>query len=80
MDLLEFGMRCADSKSPVKQIAAKAALAAAKKQADRCEAYVMRQRISIPEDTQENAAVLERIYKRIAEKSPAGTAANEIKR
>lgn len=79
MDLLEFGMRCADSKSAMKRIAAKAALAAAKKHADRYEVYVMRKKITIPENTQENAAVLEKIYKKIAEQSSASTAANEIK-
>lgn len=66
MDLLEIGMKYANSRSLMKQIAAKAALAAAKKQADHYEAYVMRQKITIPEEGSNDTAMLDEICKKIA--------------
>lgn len=66
MDLLEIGMKYADSRSLMKRIAAKAALAAVKKQADCYEAYVMRQKITIPEEGRDDAAMLDEICQKIA--------------
>lgn len=60
MDLLEIGMRYTDSRSLMKRIAAKAALAAA-----HYEAYVMRQKITIPEEGSDDAAMLDEICKKI---------------
>lgn len=80
MDMLKMGMAYADSQSIVKRTAARCMLACIQKKADRYEKYVMKQKICIPEDAQENAAMLNMIYKRIAEQSSASTAANEIKR
>ena len=65
MDLLEFGMEHVNSKSAVKRTLAKGALAAAKKQADLCEAYVERQNITIPENPEEDAALLQKIREEI---------------
>lgn len=65
MDLLEFGMEHVNSKSAVKRALAKGALAAAKKQADLCEAYVENQKITVPESPEEDAALLRRIREEI---------------
>lgn len=65
MDLLEMGMKYADSRSLMKRIAAKAALAAVKKQADCYEAYVMRQKVTIPEEGNDDAAMLDEICKKL---------------
>lgn len=65
MDLLEIGMRYTDSRSLMKRIAAKAALAAAQKHADHYEAYVMRQKITIPKEGSDDAAMLDEICKKI---------------
>lgn len=65
MDLLEFGMENKDSKSKIKRVLAKGALEAAKKQADLYEAYIERQEIEFPDDSQENAALLHSIYEKL---------------
>lgn len=67
MDLLEFGMENEKSESAVKRTLAKGALAAAKKQADLYEAYIMKQNVSIPEDAENDAAMLEAIREEIAQ-------------
>lgn len=67
MDLLEFGMEYEKSGSAVKRTLAKGALAAAKKQADLYEAYIMKQNVSIPEDSEDDAAMLEAIREEITQ-------------
>lgn len=67
MDLLEFGMENEKSESTVKRTLAKAALTAAKKQADLYEAYIESRPISFPEPDSEQ--MLQKIREGIAEKT-----------
>lgn len=66
MDLLKMGMEYADSSSKVKRAAAQVMLEAVKKKADWYEAFVMRQNITMPNEMQSDAAMLEKIKEKIA--------------
>lgn len=68
MDLLDYGMKNEKSESLLRRTLAKGALAAEKKRADLYEAYLEKKPISFPDDPQEDAAMLERIKREIAER------------
>lgn len=66
MDLLDYGMRNQKSESAVKRLLAQGALAAARKQADLYEARLMKKSMTIPENPEEDAAMLERIRQELS--------------
>lgn len=66
MDLLKIGMEYAESSSKTKRIVSRAMLHIVKKKADRYEAFILKQKITLPEEVQNDAAMLEIIRKEIA--------------
>lgn len=72
MDLLDFGMKNQNSKSPVKKAAAKGALQIARLQADMYEHYLEKEEIPLPEDPDAAEAMLKRIQDEL-EKQPENT-------
>lgn len=65
MDLLEFGMQNSNSESLVRRTLARAVLAAERKRADDCERRLEEKLISIPEDPEADAALLQKIREQI---------------
>ncbi len=69
MDLLEFGMKNEQSDSRVRRTLARAAIAVEKKKADMYEAALNKKDIPIPENAEDDAAMLQKIKEAIAEQN-----------
>lgn len=67
MDLLKFGMENEKSRSPIRRMLGKGALAAEKKKADVYDEYLER-KISVPEDAAGADALLKKIQEEISDK------------
>ncbi len=69
MDLLDFGMKNEQSDSRVRRTLARAAIAVEKKKADLYEAALNKKDIPVPENAEDDAAMLQRIKEAIAEQN-----------
>ncbi len=69
MDLLDFGMKNGQSNSRVRKTLARAAIAVEKKKADLYEAALNKKDIPVPENAEDDAAMLQKIKEAIAEQN-----------
>lgn len=69
MDLLDYGMKNEHSDSRVRRTLARAAIAVEKKKADLYEAALNKKDIPVPENAEDDDAMLQRIKEAIAEQN-----------
>lgn len=65
MDFLEYGIKNENSRCILRRLAAQLVLILERKKADFCESRLNQKQLSLPDDPEEDAALLQRIWEQI---------------